>query len=727
MRPTLSSLDLALVALYAVLAVVVGALFARQAGRGLESFFVGDRKLPWWLAGTSMVATTFAADTPLAVTGIVARDGVSGNWIWWSWAIAHLSATFFFARMWRRSEVITDAEITELRYGGRPAAFLRAVKALYFGLFVNCLTMAWVIAAMVKISRAFFDVQPAWVIAGCVALAVGYTVLGGFRSVVVTDLVQFALGMGGALLLAVLVVQSLGGLGTSEEARSTGEGLIPSLERAVAATGDRTLDSVLDFVPPADHPTLPPIFFAVLLIAGWWRYAEGNGYLVQRFAACRTEGEAQGASLWFAVAHNALRPWPWILVGLASLVIYPRLPGAAPSELVAKVGDGGTVRVTPASLDVATGGTLEIVGLPSLPCTAEALLDPAVPQPPSPQTQRASAPTAPTAPLIAQVIPRAGTDGEPATARFGGFPASGIYALSLSCPSPVPGAPALTARVSGLRVELKDREMAYPLIMGRTLPSGLLGLVVASLLAAFMSTIDTHTNWGASYLVQDLYRRFLRPDASQHHYVQVSRAAIVLMAALAGVSALFIQDIASVWRFLVTLGAGLGSVAAARWYWPRVTPWAELAAMAVTTVLAVALELLGTATLFGGPNPFFVAAIPGWLKIVAIAGASLATWIPVALLGPANDPAVLRRFANKVLPPGPAWAPWRDRSADPLRPAVLRFAAGLVVVFGTLFGLGDLLLGSTATGLALLVVAALMLAWIIRSGRDAPRRKPASG
>ena len=333
MRSTLSSLDLTVIALYLFFAACVGSFFMRRAGRSVESFFVAGRRLPWWLAGTSIVATTFAADTPLAVTGIVAADGISGNWMWWCWAIAHVSATFFFARMWRRSGVVTDAEIVELRYGGRIAAALRGFKALYFGIFVNCLTMAWVIAAMVKISRAFFDIDPGWVIFISIAASVLYTTLGGFRTVVITDLVQLILGMGGAILLAVLVVQGMGGLGELPEGSSPGKGLLGELAATAGNNGMRSIESVLDFIPSADHPTIPWIYFAALLLAGWWRQAEGYGYMIQRLAACRNESHAQGAALWFAVGHNALRPWPWILVGLAALVLYPMVPGEAPSNL----------------------------------------------------------------------------------------------------------------------------------------------------------------------------------------------------------------------------------------------------------------------------------------------------------------------------------------------------------------------------------------------------------
>jgi SSS family solute:Na+ symporter len=236
-------------------------------------------------------------------------------------------------------------------------------------------------------------------------------------------------------------------------------------------------------------------------------------------------------------------------------------------------------------------------------------------------------------------------------------------------------------------------------------------------LAAFMSTIDTHTNWGASYLVQDVYKRFLRPDATEREAVAISRFAILLMALLAGITALFVQNIASVWVFIINLGAGLGSVTAARWYWSRVTPQAEFAALGVTTVLALGLLLFATPTLFGGPNPLFLYEIPGWVQILVIAGGSLASWVPVALFGPRNDPEVLRSFAALVRPGGPGWAAWRSEPGDPILPAALRVLAGLVVVYGALFGIGDWVLGRWGRGAGLLLLAALALVWIARSGR----------
>jgi Na+/proline symporter len=681
----LSVFDLSIIGAYMTFALGAGAFFAKQAGRSIESFFVGDRKLAWWVAGTSMVATTFAADTPLLVTGIVATDGISGNWIWWAVAIAHLTAAFFFARMWRRSGVITDAEITEIRYSGKPASALRIIKALYFGLFINCLTMAWVIAAMVKISRAFFEVEPVVVITICVVVSVSYTLMGGFRSVVVTDLVQFGLSAIGAILLAVLLIASFGGLGTIATETDTPSGFLGAVSSAVESNGDRSLSDVMDLVPPLNHPTLPPIFLVTLLVAGWWRWAEGTGYFVQRMAACKDENQAEGAMIWFAVIHNAFRPWPWILVGLGSLILFPQLPGSSKPALETtsptSLAQTDLVSVSPAVLDLGTGGELQFSGLPDR-CQAE---------------------------LAGQNRPLENIGRQRHSVRFGNFDSTGVFDLRLFCP----GSDSAVV-FEGFRIELLDREMAYPLVMRQILPSGLLGLVVASLLAAFMSTIDTHVNWGASYLVEDIYRRFLQPERSQKHYVLISRLSVIVIAILAGIFALQIQNIATVWRFLLTLGAGLGSVSAIRWFWPRVTAYAELSAIGVTTLLGVALELFGTETLFGGPNPLYIVSVPGWSKILIIAGLSLATWIPVSLLGPRNDDETLRRFASLVHPPSKAWAPWSDVDPQPLLQTTLRFGAALFVLFGSLAGTGDLILGHPLRGATFLVSAAVVLVLVVK-------------
>jgi Na+/proline symporter len=684
MQDRLTTLDWAIIGIYVVFAIGLGAAFSKKASTSAQSFFVGDKNLSWWVAGTSIVATTFAADTPLAITGIVAAGGIAGNWLWWSWGLAHICATFFFARMWRRSGVITDAEITELRYAGKPAAGLRVFKAFYYGIFINCLTMAWVIAAMKKISLAFFpDVSVALVIALCVGISVLYTTLGGFRSVVFTDFAQFIMGMVGSVALAVVVLMHFGGMGALEgfaDPIARG-GLLEQVQTTVGQAG-HSLKEVVAFIPDSDHPTTPFIYFIVLLMCGWWRYAEGNGYLVQRLAACKDEGHAQGASLWFSVAHNALRPWPWFIVALGALVLYPMVDGDAPAKAEAQLSSGKVLEVVPGHLDPATGGRVQVLEAP------KGLFV---------EVGKQRVELQPNAKGIMEARVAAFADATGARLRL------------------TNGLGGVVAEVPKFQMRLKDREIAYPLMMGLFLPAGLLGLVIASLLAAFMSTIDTHTNWGASYLVQDVYLRFINPKATNKQTVLVSRLCIILMGILAGLAALVINNIGEVWRFLVMLGAGLGSVSAARWYWHRVTPHAEFAAMGVTTFMAVGLLAFFTKTLFGADNALFITEIATWKQILMIAGGSLSVWIPVALWGPQNDPQRLKAFAAKVRPSGPGWKPYRDGDGDPIWPAVWRFAAGVVVVYGTLFGIGHLVFGRMLLGIGLCLAAKAGLAFIIRS------------
>lgn len=717
MSDGLETIDWAVICLYLLFALALGLWFSRRAGQSVESFFTGDRKLSWWIAGTSMVATTFAADTPLAVAGLVASGGIAGNWLWWSWAVAHVVATFFFARLWRRSGVLTDAEITELRYSGRTASALRGFKAVYFGIFINCMTMAWVIKAMAKISEAFFNIDNTIVIAGCIVFSVAYTILGGLRSVVVTDFVQFSLGMVGSLALGVLAVRSFGGIGALGDATTAGSGLLGELQATSLRFGhsENHVHDVLAFFPDSEHTLTPLAFLVVMLFVGWWRYAEGSGYIVQRLAACRSEADAQGASLWFAVAHNALRPWPWILVGLAALVVYPQIPGQSAERLTDPT---GVVSVEPGVIDVAAGGRL------NFRWPAQDLAAPAT-----------SATTPPlSATLLEQTVEvkldTSAMDGGGSRffATFAGFSTTSLAPLTLRSATG-------EYRIEGMRVELVDREMGYPLLMRTYLPAGLLGLVIASLLAAFMSTVDTHTNWGASYLTRDIYQRFIDPDAPAKRAVLVSRLAIVLIAVIAGLTSLGIDSIAGVWKFMITLGSGLGSVTAARWYWHRVTPQAEFAAILVTTVSTVGLamappeflmQLVGF--LWGDQSPAGLAGMIQAAPILIVAAASLATWIPIALWGPQNDRHQLKAFYDKVLPPGPGWAAIAGHAgaADehPLPWLALLSLTGIGVVFGALFGIGEMLLGSFTSGALSTGAAAVGGVWLARQGTRRRRRPP---
>lgn len=531
-------LDFAIVGLYMLAALGVGLALTRRASSGADEFFLAGRSLPWWVAGTSMVATTFAADTPLAVTGLVAAGGIAGNWVWWAVGIAHVIAAVLFARYWRRLKVVTDAEVLELRYSGKAATGLRTIKAFYQAVFINCLTMGWVILAMTKVCEVLFpEVEPKVLTFSLMGLAVVYSLLGGMRSVVVTDLAQFTLAMIGAILLMVFVLRDMGGV----------DGLVEGIHAAYPDTGQ----ALLAFWPEQDLPTFTLSFFAALLFVGWWKQGDGGGYLVQRMGACKSADDAEKASIWFAVLHNAIRPWPWIVVGLAALVVWP------------------------------------LSQHPDL-----------------------------------------------------------------------------------------DREATYAMLLVDKLPTGLLGLMVASMLAAFMSTIDTHVNWGASYVVTDLWTRF----GGQGREVLVGRVAVVVLALLAASLSLFMTSIADVWIFIITLGSGLGSVQMARWLWWRVGPEEELAALFVSTLLALWLVF----------DPSF--SRTQGLLIVALG--SLAVWVPMALAyAPARNESV-DAFYRAARPPG-FWGPVAERNpGTQVAPSgsLVRVLVGLVAVYGTLFGLGGALL-----------------------------------
>ena len=452
---TLNAADWLIILLYFVASAAIGLAYTRRGSQSLADFFASGRSLPWWLAGTSMVATTFAADTPLAVAGLVSKYGVAGNWLWWNGAISGILTVFFFARLWRRAGVLTDVEFAELRYGGRPAAVLRGFRALYLALPVNLIIMGWVTRAMVTILGITLDVNP-WVAAlGLFFITALYSTLSGLWGVIVTDAFQFIVAMLGSILLAVLAVDAAGGLESV-------------LTRAAAHFG--SAEAAFGVIPPSDQAWLPVstlvVFLAVQWWASWYPGAEpgGGGYIAQRILSARDERHGLLATLWFNIAHYAIRPWPWILVGFVGVLQYPGL--ANPEE--------GYVRV-----------------------------------------------------------------------------------------------------------------------MVDVLPSPFKGLLLAAFAAAYMSTISTHLNWGASYLVNDVYLRFVRPNASTRAQVLASRTATaVLMVLSLGVMAV-LTSVEQGWKILIGLGAGTGLVFILRWYWWRINAWSEISAMAASLLASVGLHLAG--------------------------------------------------------------------------------------------------------------------------------------
>ncbi|MFH1531854.1 MAG: sodium:solute symporter family protein [Pseudomonadota bacterium] len=593
----LSFIDWAIIAGYLIFTVIVGLAVRRSASKGMESFFVGNRSFPWWIIGISMVATTFAADTPLAVTGIIAREGIAGNWFWWSLALSHLLVVFFLARLWRRTEVITDAEVVELRYDGRGATSLRAFKAFFFAVVINCITLGWVMRAAGKIVASFFswelllgagalesleNLWPAGLAIGTAdealsilalsLVALFYAALGGLRSVILTDLVQFLMALIGAVVFAVFAVNHVGGL----------DAMVGHIH---ALYPDRAED-FLRFLP--NGVLVPVSAFVLFVTVQWWatHQSDGGGYLAQRTLSARDDKHAYRGMLLFTFLHYAVRTWPWILVGLAALVIYPI--GASP----------------------------------------EGFLDPDA-----------------------------------------------------------------AARVLG------DREAAYPVLMVRLLPPGVLGLLVASLIAAFMSTVDTHINWGASYMVNDVYKRFVRPDASEARLVLVGRLAVAGMLLLALLVSTQVDSVKGAWEFFTLLGAGLGLPHILRWLWWRINAWTELsglfAAALTTLVLYVAMPQMEYAH-----------------KLAVVVGVSAAISLVVTFLTPPVARAHLAAFALKVRPPGR----WPEGLASPGAGAQFRrllgnWALGVFGLFGSLFGTGMLLLGPRLAGG--LVLGTALIAFVV--------------
>jgi solute:Na+ symporter, SSS family len=571
--------DWLVIAAYFALALGIGVAFAGRGGRSMSDYFLSGRSLPWWLAGTSMVATTFAADTPLAVTGMVAEHGIAGNWLWWNMVMSGILTVFFYARLWRRAGVLTDAEFAEIRYAGRPASFLRGFRALYLALPINLIIMGWVNLAMVRILGVTLGMDPWVALFVLFVITVTYVVLAGLWGVVVTDFVQFGIAVVGSILLAVFAMNAVGGM----------DGLRAGLEERFGSA-----DAALAFFPPVGAAWMPAITLFVFLGVQWWAAwypgAEpgGGGYVAQRIFSARTERDGLLATLWFNVAHYAIRPWPWILVALASLVLYPGLE------------------------DPSTGYVRAIVDL---------------------------------------------------------------------------------------------------------LPTPIRGLLLASFAAAYMSTISTQLNWGASYLVNDLYLRFMNPEASERRRVAVSRGMTILLFVLSAIVTLNLTTIEGAWRILLALGAGTGLVYILRWYWWRINAWSEISAMVASLVVSTVLQL-GFGLDSADPRQF------AWLMLLTVAVTS-AVWIAVTYLTSPVADATLLAFYRRVRPGGPGWrqvAVAAGYGPEPIAGGALNWTnwvAGVIAVYGTLFGVGRIIFGEIVEGLLFLTAAALAFLWIAR-GLAAP-------
>jgi len=561
--------DIAIICVYFTLTLFIALFFSKRAGKSSEDFFLSGRKLPWWIAGTTMVATTFGADTPLSVTELVAASGIAGNWLWWNMAAGNILTVFFFSRLWRRAKIITDVEFIEIRYAGKPAAFLRGFKAVYLGLFMNAIIMGWVNVALAQILKVLFDIPEdqllPYVFASMTIVGI-YSAISGLWGVAFTDMLQFVIAMIGCIVLAVIIAglpQIGGAAGLKAALPASVFNFFPdiSFTPATVATGALSM-SFSAFMA----------YIAIQWWASWYPGSEpgGGGYVAQRIMSSKDEKHARLATLWFTIAHYAVRPWPWIIVALASLVLYPDLAA-------------------------------------------------------------------------------------------------------------------------------DDKKVGFVLAMRDHLPAGLLGLLAAAFLAAYMSTISSHLNWGSSYLVNDLYRRFIKTEASEKHYVLASRAATVFLVIVSGYVSTFIQSISGAWAFLIECGAGLGLVLILRWFWWRMNAWSEISAM----IAPFAGIILNKAFLgFHFPESMFF--------IVAI---TTAVWLAVTFLTAPEKPETLRSFYLLVKPGGPGWKkvsgidkPFAKAAAR----GFLQWAAGVGLVYCSIFSVGRIVLGEYTAGFILAGCAAIL-------------------
>ena len=585
----LEKIDWLIIIAYFVLSISIGIIMAKRAGKSTGDFFLSGRKLPWWIAGTSMVATTFAADTPLAVTELVAQKGIAGNWLWWNMVFGGILTVFFFARLWRRSGIMTDCEFVAIRYSGPAAKFLRGFRAVYIGIFMNMIVIGWVNLAMVKIlsvvfpDMTFFGIEQVSILGfefsahllavACLMLFVAiYSSLSGLMGVSITDAFQFIMAMTGCIVLAIFAVKSdmIGGLaGLREKLPEYVFRFTPELETAsdqTAAAGVLKM-TITAFVA----------YLGVQWWASWYPGAEpgGGGYVAQRMMSAKNEKHSLFATLWFNVAHFAVRPWPWVIVALCSLVMFPELSEA-------------------------------------------------------------------------------------------------------------------------------DKGKGFVLVMTEVLPAGLIGLLLAAFLAAYMSTIASQTVWGTSYIINDLFRPFIQPNAKEKDYVLVSRITTFLLMLLGLLVTSKLDTISGAWKFILACSGGIGLVLLLRWFWWRINAWSEIAAMLAPYAIYPFLLKKG------------VAYEQSLMIIVAF---STVVWLAVTYLTKPTDEKTLKEFYAKVHPGGPGWKMIGSKMPDVTPDSgygalFVNWAAGCGLVLSALFGVGKILFGAPVLGVGLLCSAAVCAAVI---------------
>ena len=567
----LENIDWLIILAFFILSLVIGIIVSKKSGKDVTEFFLSGRKMPWWLLGISMVATTFSADTPNLVTDIVRTNGVAGNWVWWAFLLTGMLTVFVYAKLWRRSEVLTDLEFYELRYSGKGAAFLRGFRAFYLGAVFNVLIMASVCLAGIKIGGALLGLSPVETLLISCAITVIYSSIGGLRGIIITDFFQFILAMVATFWAAYEIVN------------------LPQVAGLTNLLNHPDVIPKLNLIPDIADTDLFIAVFIIPLAVQWWAVwypgAEpgGGGYVAQRMLSAKDEKNAIWATLLFNFMHYAVRPWPWILIALASIVVFPNLE----------------------SLQVAFPNT--IVG----------------------------------------------------------------------------------------------NDLAYPAMIS-FLPSGLLGLLVASLIAAFMSTISTHLNWGSSYLVHDFYRRFFVKDRTEKHYVFMGRVFTVLLMVFSAFFALFLNNSLQAFGIILQIGAGTGLIFILRWFWYRVNVYSELTAMIVSFIVALAFEFII-------PNNFSVEE-----KLIIGVTITTISWLIVTLITPPSNMETLQNFYKKIQPGGPGWKKVIEESESKgititgkkekwdVPSGILCMLFGSISVYSILFGIGYILYSQTTTGIIFL-------------------------
>ena len=611
---SLQFLDISVIVLFFIVIFGIAAYYSKQAGKDTGEFFLSGRNLPWYIAGTAMVATTFAADTPLAVTELVARNGIAGNWLWWNLAIGGMLTVFFFAKLWRRAGIMTDVEFVELRYSGKPAAALRGFRAIYLGLFMNAIVMGWVNKAMEKIFKVTIPGIDAFTLVVIAAFIIAiYASASGLVGTARTDSFQFVFAMLGCIVLAIIVVElpEVGGIASMKSK------LAPQLLDFFPRIGDVTVGGVTGGAMAISVGA----FFAHIGLqwwSSWYPGADpgGGGYIAQRMMSAKDEKNSLFATLWFTIAHYTLRPWPWILVALAALVILPRSENTEQIKqqnpaLFAKVEQVYQSHTIHTSTD--------------------------------PQVQT----------------------------------------------------PAFKAMYENYENTV-DPGVMYPKLMLRYLPAGLLGLLIAVFLAAYMSTIASQLNWGTSYLINDFYRRFIRTDADEKHYVLVSRLGIVFMTIFSLlITRYFLTTVSGAWEFIINASAGMGAVLILRWFWWRINAWSEISAM-IAPLIIYPIARWG----FGMQSP---------LTLYPIVFGTTIVWLAVTYLTRPEKESTLIAFFERTHPGGLGW-----RSIQKMTPNVkgdsgfgrlfVNWLLGIILVYAFLFGIGQIILQEYLSGSVILLI-----------------------